>query len=229
VCLTKPDDPTEDTLALLSQERINDIDAQWKIHFADSQVLVAIGKLFSPTPDSLSHLVSFVKKHVKLPPKEIRESLGRLRASFEFPVPSTKPFGKTGTISNGGVGDVEYRDFWAPIRTDPNGLFAGKPAGGTWITKSLRNIALSLVVQNHACCVELTFYTEDRAKRRDAAVKLLSALKCDQKIHDTPKMALVRFAVLDKGIKDRDCWPEIREKLTKLGTDIYNRIKDSDV
>ena len=54
VRLTKPDDRAEETLALLSKERIDDLAAQWQIHFADSQVHAAIGKFFSPAPDPCS-------------------------------------------------------------------------------------------------------------------------------------------------------------------------------
>ena len=89
VCLTKPNDPTEETLALLSKERIRRRHhAQWQIHFANSQVLVAVEKLFSPTPDPW--IVGSIRKQLKglVVLKEIKASLGRLRASFEFPVPS---------------------------------------------------------------------------------------------------------------------------------------------
>jgi len=128
-----------------------------------------------------------------------------------------------------------YREFWKPIRTHPNGLFAnglfaGEPAGGSWISKQIRGICLSLVVHNRACSVDVGFYKEDKAKRRDKAVaQLFPAAKYPQELHESEKCAIVRFPVLDKGIKDREHWPEIREKLTKLGADIHKRIKDSDV
>lgn len=35
----------------------------------------------------------------------------------------------------------------------------------------------------------------------------------------------VKYPVLDKGKKDRDAWPEIREKLVSMGTDILSTIK----
>ena len=232
VCLTKPDDPTEDTLALLSKERINDIDAQWQIHFADSQVLVAIDKLFSPAPDSLSHLVSFVKKHVKgLPAKDIRASLGRLRTSFKFPVYPANPPGGTGTNTKREVGDEGYRDFWEPIQTEPNGLFAGKPSRWDRIGKVVRrDIWLGLVVLNHACYVDLGFSGEDREERRDMAVKIFLAAKYPpHELRESDKGVSVRFPVLDKGIKDRGDWDKMRKKLTKLGGDIYNILSNSDV
>ena len=85
VRLTKPDDPTEETLALLSKEGIGDgdINDQWETSFADSQVRAAIEKLFSRSPDSLSVLFSFVNKHVNkgLNRKQIRASLARKQAN----------------------------------------------------------------------------------------------------------------------------------------------------
>ena len=186
-----------------------------------------LSKLFSPAPDSLSLLVSFVKKHVKcLTPKEIRASLGRLRASFEFPVNPTKPVGGTETITNAGAGVERYVEFWSPIRTEPNGLFAGKPAGGYWIGRAVKRgiCGLSLVVYKHACCVDLGFYKGDkgdRAKRRDNALKLLPATEYPREPHETtiPPTSVFRP---HKGIKDRDHWPEMRKKLKSLGEQIIN-------
>jgi hypothetical protein len=37
------------------------------------------------------------------------------------------------------------------------------------------------------------------------------------------------FPVMDKGKKDKDHWPAIREKLVEIGTKIYSKIKDSDI
>ena len=39
----------------------------------------------------------------------------------------------------------------------------------------------------------------------------------------------ILFLVLDKGRNDRDDWDEIRGKLVDMGTDIYNKIKESDL
>ena len=46
---------------------------------------------------------------------------------------------------------------------------------------------------------------------------------------ESEKFATVVFPVLDKGRKDVDCWPEIRERLVSLGTVIYQRIDNSDL
>ena len=49
------------------------------------------------------------------------------------------------------------------------------------------------------------------------------------KHNDSPKQIRVQFSVLDKGKKDRDDWDEIREKLVTMGTDIYNKINESEL
>ena len=37
------------------------------------------------------------------------------------------------------------------------------------------------------------------------------------------------ISCLNKGKDDRDDWDEIREKLVTMGTDIYNKINESDL
>ena len=88
---------------------------------------------------------------------------------------------------------------------------------------------LSLVVHRHTCCVDLQFFKEGRKERRDKALKLFPTATYPYKLHDTPKCAYVRFPVLDKGINDRENWPEIREKLKLLGENIYKALSASDV
>ena len=106
VLVTDEDSPAEETLALLSKERIreNEIEVLWRAHFVDRQVRAALEKLFD-VPDLL--LVRLVKKSAKdLPRKDVVASLGRLRVQFDFPVepPSTVlPTGPrdTGKVPNG--------------------------------------------------------------------------------------------------------------------------------
>ena len=43
------------------------------------------------------------------------------------------------------------------------------------------------------------------------------------------QFASVVFPILDKGRNDQDDWDEIREKLVDTGTDIYNKINESDL
>jgi hypothetical protein len=141
------------------------------------------------------------------------------RASDTLGVDSAAP-----TEDGGGTEDEAYLEFWKPIRTESDGLFAGKPAGGAWIDKRIRGICISLIVHNHECRVDLNF-GENKQERRDKALELFPAATYPRELHETPKGVSARFPVLDKGIKDRDHWPDIREKLTKLGADFYYRIK----
>jgi len=87
VAVTDPGSPVEETLSLLSKDRIseNEIEILWKAHFVDRQVHAALDKLFTADPDP--SLVRLVKKRVKdLSPQDIKASLRRVRASFDFPV-----------------------------------------------------------------------------------------------------------------------------------------------
>lgn len=125
--------------------------------------------------------------------------------------------------------DSEYIKFWGPIRSAPGGLFAGEPAGGPWISRCVRGIILHLEVHGRACSVDLKFEKGGRIQRRENVLKLLAAPEGSYKLHDTPKVAIVRFPVLDKGLKDHGHWDEMREKLTELGGKIYKALSESDV
>jgi hypothetical protein len=56
---------------------------------------------------------------------------------------------------------------------------------------------------------------------------LFSKPDYDYEYDDSPKETKVIFPVLNKGKNDHDDWDEIREKLVKMGTDIYNKIDES--
>ena len=124
----------------------------------------------------------------------------------------------------------EYSEFWEPIRRD--GLFKGKPVpvqDEGWISKGIRGMSIELVLRDHRCFVQLLFKGEDRLKRRKKIMELFPKTEYEYTLRESKKAAKVWFRVLEKGKKDREDWPEIREKLTKLGTDIYNKIKESGV
>jgi hypothetical protein len=124
---------------------------------------------------------------------------------------------------------MKYSKFWEPIRRE--GLFKGKPVpvrDEGWIAKGIRRVTLILQLNNHACHVLLVFKGEDRLERRNKVIDLFPETQYEYKLGESQKSARVSFRVMDKGMKDRKHWPEIRENLTKLGTDIYNKIKESD-
>jgi len=125
---------------------------------------------------------------------------------------------------------VEYSEFWEPIRR--SGLFVGKPVpirDEGWIAKGIKGISLLLQLHNHACSVLLSFQGEDRLDRRAKIVELFPETEYNYELHESPKFANIIFPVLDKGKKDHDHWSEIREELTKLGENVYNKIKESDI
>ncbi len=126
---------------------------------------------------------------------------------------------------------IEYSEFWAPIRLGDS-LFAGKPVpirSEGCISKNIRTIGVHLHVNNYNCYVLLYFKGENPKEYRDKVMTLFPELDYTYEYKDSPKATKVKFPVLDKGKKDRDDWDEIRYKLVAMGTDIYNKIRESDV
>lgn len=126
---------------------------------------------------------------------------------------------------------VEYSEFWEPIRRD--GLFSGKPIPVKYegrVEKRFRGVILALQPSNHRCSIQLSFQGTDRFERREQIMGLFPKSEYNYEYRESSEFASVVFPVLnDKGKKDRDDWPEIREKLVSMGTDIYNRINESDI
>ncbi len=127
--------------------------------------------------------------------------------------------------------EVGYSEFWAPIR-DGDGLFAGKPVlirNEGYISKTIRGVEVYLQLTNHKCYIRLWLQGENRSERRDKIKELFQESNYDCEDKDTSMYATLIFDVLEKGKNNRDDWDEIREKLVKMGTDIYNKIKESDL
>ena len=136
-------------------------------------------------------------------------------------------------IQIGPTSDIEYSEFWAPIRQGKLGtLFAGRPvpiSNERWISKSIRSIGVTLFLTNQRCYVQLYFQGKDRLERRDKIMALFPESDYLYEYNDSPKQIRVQFPALDKGKNDQDDWDEIREKLVAMGTDIYNKINESDL
>ena len=125
---------------------------------------------------------------------------------------------------------VEYSEFWEPIRRE--GLFSGKPVpvrDEGWISKSVRGVSVELVARKNRCHVNLSFRGENRSVRREEIMELFPESQYNYKYWDSRKFSGVGFPVLDKGRGNREDWDEVREKLVATGTDIYNKIYESDV
>ena len=126
--------------------------------------------------------------------------------------------------------NVEYSAFWEPIRKE--GLFAGKPVpmrDEGWIGKGIKGISLLLQIHNHACSVLLSFQGENRTERRATVIELFQKEEFEYELRESPKFTNIVFPVMDKGKKDVEHWPEIRQKLTGLGAKIYYKIQESNV
>lgn len=153
-----------------------------------------------------------------------REGISDDVNAFVFEPLSTK------VIIGPGPGPDKYSEFWEPIRRE--GLFKGKPVpikDEGWIGKGIKGINIIFKLLNHKCSILLALKGSDRTDRRDKVAKLFPKTKYEYEVRESPKFATIEFSVLDKGKKDREHWPEIRENLTKLGADIYNKIKESDI
>ncbi|MBI1850191.1 MAG: type I restriction enzyme HsdR N-terminal domain-containing protein [Planctomycetes bacterium] len=88
-----------ETLALLDAATLkeNRLQILWKAYFVDKRVRAALSEIFSPAPDPA--IVRLVKKKTQnLHPNDIRTSLARVVAQFDFPVeaepPGKAPVGK---------------------------------------------------------------------------------------------------------------------------------------
>ena len=136
-------------------------------------------------------------------------------------------------IQIGPISDIEYSEFWGPIRQGRLGaLFVGKPvpiSNEGWISKSIRNIGVTLFLTNQRCYIQLYFQGKDRLERRDKIMELFPESDYLYEYNDSPKQIRVQFPVLDKGKNNQDDWNEIREALVTMGTDIYNKINESDL
>ena len=138
-------------------------------------------------------------------------------------------------IQVGPVSDVEYSEFWQPIRAGELGeLFTGKPVpvrDENWIGKSIRGVYVTLNLLNHRCYIHLSFWGENRLEHRAEVMELFPASDYDYELKEpSGKSARAVFPVFDdKGKKDREDWDEIREKLVAMGTDLYTKIKESNL
>ena len=120
----------------------------------------------------------------------------------------------------------EYSEFWEPIRRE--GLFQGKPVHAPSFIKTINGIYLVPELRSHRCQIRMSFEGENRSEHRSEIKGFFPESKYKYEYKESPKFASVIFPVLDKGIKDRGNWDEMREKLVSMGTDIYNKINESD-
>ena len=138
-------------------------------------------------------------------------------------------------IQIGPVTDVEYSEFWSPIRDGEYGeLFAGKPVpirNDGAISKQFRGISLWLKLRQRRCYVQLFFSgadKSDKSEHRERVMTLFPKSDYSYEYREASRAVSAVFPVLDKGKGDREDWDEIREKLVNMGTDIYNKINQSE-
>ena len=125
--------------------------------------------------------------------------------------------------------NVEYSEFWEPIRRE--GLFKGKPVPvhQRFIQKRVCRVVLTLQVNNSQCHIKISFEGDNKSERRDTILRLFPRPEYDYDSRESSQSVSVIFPVLDRGMEDQEDWDEIREKLVAIGTDIYKKIKESDL
>ena len=129
--------------------------------------------------------------------------------------------------------EVKQSEFWQPIRAGEFGaLFAGKPVpvrDDGWISKRIRGVELILSFRQNHSYVSFLCRGENRIERRDEIIALFPEADYDYSPHESPQRAGFRFPVINKGKDHPEDWDEIRKKLVAMGTDIYNKIDESDL
>lgn len=116
----------------------------------------------------------------------------------------------------------KYAEFWEPIRLDRDNPFTGPSWYRPGLNKSINGVKLTLTVRTSKSYIRLRFPLD----RREEVMELFPASEYNSEDRDTEINAIVHFPVLDKGIKDDSAWPEIREQLINMGTDIYNKLSN---
>ena len=129
--------------------------------------------------------------------------------------------------------EVKQSEFWQPIRDGEFGaLFAGKPVpvrDDGWISKRIRGVEIILSFRKNCSYVSFLCTGENRIERRDEIITLFPEADYDYSPRESPQRAGFRFPVINKGKDHPEDWDEIREKLVAIGTDIYNKINESDL
>lgn len=98
------DDPEQavELLGLLSKDnmRVNRIDELWKGFFVDRQVHAELTSMFGGTEPPAELVALLDRRLPRLAADEIRTSLVRARATFDFPIPTGQPVLPSGTAGN---------------------------------------------------------------------------------------------------------------------------------
>ena len=128
--------------------------------------------------------------------------------------------------------EVKQSEFWQPIRDGEFGaLFAGKPVPVRkgFISKRIRGVEIILSFRKNHSYVSFLCRGENRIERRDEIIALFPETDYDYSPRESPQRAGFEFPVINKGKDHPEDWDEIRKKLVAMGTDIYNKIDESDL
>ena len=98
-----------------------------------------------------------------------------------------------------------------------------------WISKQIHGVEIILSFRKNRSYVSFLCTGENRIERRDEIIALFPEADYDYSPHESPQRAGFRFPVINKGKDHPEDWDEIRKKLVAMGTDIYNKIDESDL
>lgn len=172
-------------------------------------------------------LLEAASESVGLSVRDVDTYIWQIRARGEQNADETSTVKKT---------KLEYSEFWAPILSGEYGeLFARESVSirddGS-IRKKFRYVSLHLKLRQQRCYAQLFFLGVDKSEKsehREMIMTLFPKSEYTYEYREASKAVSVVFPILDKGKKNRDTWDEIREKLVSKGTDIYNKIKESNL
>ena len=128
-------------------------------------------------------------------------------------------------------------EFWAPVRRNKRSIFSGQPkrdGNDSYIGKQVRGISVYLLLRETYCSVKLQFRGEDKEERRDQVLELFPESEFPESEYariyrEARKSVSVEFQGIKGGRRDPELWDKARSELVELGTQIYDRLKESDL
>lgn len=163
VRLGERSDTTLPVLGLLSKDSIeaNRIEGFWTTHFADQAVSEALSDLFDRKGPSREIVAAVRRRTPELELKDVRRSLARVRATFDF------ADGSVGAVSAAGRA-VPGRSVGRQPATSER---AARPEPGGKVSEAERNLTLPDLIQRGLLSPGATLEASIRGQRADATLR----------------------------------------------------------
>jgi hypothetical protein len=178
--ISDPSSSPEDTLALLSKDRIADFESIWELHNTDHHVQAVLGQVFSPRPHPvLMRLVKrLVKERIKTASsKAIRESLARVCARLGFPAETaiSSPRPSAGERAQQSPGSERARKAWETRRKNGGAMAQKRSTLKEIIDAGILNPPVKLTRRFKDSDLEAELQADGSVCFRGKAYKTLSA------------------------------------------------------